>query len=139
MGAVLLCAQAACEKTPSRQPEGSAGRAARRAEPCQHASSQTLALDTTAKATNLANGKSAVVTVQDRGPFVDGRVVDVTPKVADERDIRKRGVTPVIASPIAVPQADGTMMPTARCGAAPNQCELPLKLTLQRTFRKCLV
>jgi rare lipoprotein A len=47
--------------------------------------------------------------VQDRGPFIDGRVVDVTPKVADELEMRKAGVTPVEVAPVAVPQADGAV------------------------------
>jgi rare lipoprotein A len=34
------------------------------------AASKTLPLGTTAKVTNLANGKSATVTVQDRGPYL---------------------------------------------------------------------
>jgi rare lipoprotein A len=73
------------------------------------AASKTLPLGTTAKVTNLQNGRSVTVRVEDRGPFIDGRVVDVTPKVADELDILKKGVVPVIVAPIAVPQPDGVM------------------------------
>ena len=65
------------------------------------AASKTLPLGTTAKVTNVQNGKSATVKVEDRGPYVDGRVVDLTPKVADELDMRKQGVAPVIVAPIA--------------------------------------
>lgn len=71
------------------------------------AASKTLPLGTTARVTNLNNGKSATVHVEDRGPYVEGRVVDVTPKVAGELDIRKAGVAPVVVAPIAVPQKDG--------------------------------
>jgi peptidoglycan lytic transglycosylase len=71
------------------------------------AASKTLPLGTTAKVTNLSNGKSATVKVEDRGPYVDGRVVDLTPKVADELDMKTVGVTPVVVAPIAVPQVDG--------------------------------
>ena len=71
------------------------------------AASKTLPLGTTAKVTNLANGRSAIVTVEDRGPWARGRVVDVTPKVAEQLDIRKDGVAPVIVAPIVVPQPDG--------------------------------
>ena len=80
------------------------------------AASKTLPLGTTAKVTNLSNGKSATVKVEDRGPYVDGRVVDLTPKVADELDMKKVGVTPVVVAPIAVPQPDGAIKPGA--GAA---------------------
>jgi rare lipoprotein A len=68
-----------------------------------------LPLGTTARVTNLANGKSAMVRVEDRGPFIVGRVVDVTPKVAALLEISKAGVAPVIVAPIAVPQPDGAV------------------------------
>jgi rare lipoprotein A len=71
------------------------------------AASKTLPLGTTAKVTNLENGRSATVTVEDRGPWERGRVVDVTPTVADQLDIRKDGVAPVIVAPIVVPQPHG--------------------------------
>ena len=77
------------------------------------AASKSLPLGTTAKVTNLNNGKSALVKVQDRGPHIDGRVVDLTPKVADQLDMKKAGVTPVVVAPIAVPQ--GGWRGEARC------------------------
>jgi len=71
------------------------------------AASKTLPLGTTAKVTNLDNGKTTTVKVEDRGPFVDGRVVDLSPKVARDLDIRKQGVVPVVVKPITVPQPNG--------------------------------
>ena len=82
------------------------------------AASKTLPLGTTAKVTNVHNGKSATVKIEDRGPFVPGRVVDVTPKVADQLDIRKQGVSQVVVAPIAVPQADGAVKLGAGAAAA---------------------
>ena len=83
------------------------------------AASKTLPLGTTAKVTNEENGKSATVKVEDRGPYVDGRIMDVAPKVADQLDIRKQGVSKVVVAPIAVPQADGAVKLGA--GAAPAE------------------
>ena len=71
------------------------------------AASKTLPLGTTAKVINLQNGKSATVRVEDRGPFVAGRVMDVTFKVAQELGITKHGVVPVEVKPIVVPQPNG--------------------------------
>lgn len=71
------------------------------------AASKNLPLGSVAKVTNLDNGKSATVRVQDRGPYVKGRVVDVAPKVADQLDLKEKGVAPVEVKPITVPQADG--------------------------------
>ena len=77
------------------------------------AASRTLPLGTRAQVTNLENGKSAVVEIRDRGPYVDGRIVDVSPKVAKKLDMLNDGVASVVVKPIAVPQADGSMKPGA--------------------------
>lgn len=44
------------------------------------------------RVTNLANGRSAVVTIVDRGPFVRGRIVDVSRGVARNIGLIQRGV-----------------------------------------------
>lgn len=71
------------------------------------AASKTLPLGTTAKVINLDTGKAAMVKVEDRGPHVDGRVLDVSPKVAQKLDMHSAGVVPVEVKPIAVPQPGG--------------------------------
>jgi rare lipoprotein A len=71
------------------------------------AASKTLPFGTTAKVINLQNGKSATVRVEDRGPFVAGRVMDVTFKVAQELQMSKHGVAPIEVKPILVPQPNG--------------------------------
>jgi rare lipoprotein A len=73
-----------------------------------NAASLTLPLGTTAKVTNLATGKSAVVTIQDRGPYVSGRIVDLSPATAAAIGITPRqGVAKVQVSPITIPQPNG--------------------------------
>jgi rare lipoprotein A len=73
-----------------------------------NAASRTLPLGTTAKVTNLETGKSAVVTIQDRGPYVDGRIVDLSPGTAQSIGLSKRkGVTKVEVTPITVPLPNG--------------------------------
>ncbi|MDP9087580.1 MAG: septal ring lytic transglycosylase RlpA family protein [Pseudomonadota bacterium] len=74
------------------------------------AASKTLPLGTTAKVTNLETGRSAVVTIEDRGPYVKGRIVDLTPATAQQIGLSKRqGVAKVEVAPITVPQPDGTV------------------------------
>jgi len=73
------------------------------------AASKSLPLGTTAKIVNTENGREATVRVEDRGPFVRGRVMDVTPKVAKELELTKDGTAPVVVKPIAVPQPDGAV------------------------------
>jgi rare lipoprotein A len=76
-----------------------------------NAASRTLPLGTTAKVTNLNTGKSAVVTIQDRGPYVTGRIVDLSPATAAAIGITPRqGVAKVQVAPITVPLANGGMM-----------------------------
>ena len=73
-----------------------------------NAASLTLPLGTTAQVTNLETGKTAVVTIQDRGPYVDGRIVDLSPATARQIGLdHHTGVTEVEVAPITVPQPDG--------------------------------
>jgi peptidoglycan lytic transglycosylase len=73
-----------------------------------NAASRTLPLGTRAKVTNLETGKSAFVTIQDRGPYVDGRIVDLSPSTAREIGISHRqGVARVEVSPLTVPLPNG--------------------------------
>jgi len=48
------------------------------------AAHRNLPFGTKVKVTNTNNGRSVVVTINDRGPFVRGRVIDVTPAAARE-------------------------------------------------------
>ncbi len=74
------------------------------------AASRTLPIGTQARVTNLQTGQTALVTVKDRGPFVDGRTVDVSRATARQIGItQKDGVAPVEVAPVAVPQRDGTV------------------------------
>jgi rare lipoprotein A len=73
-----------------------------------NAASKTLPLGTTAKVTNLETGQSAVVTIRDRGPYIQGRIVDLSPSTAKEIGIdHKNGVAKVEVAPIIVPLGDG--------------------------------
>jgi rare lipoprotein A len=46
------------------------------------AAHRTLPFGTKVKVTNKSNGRSVIVVINDRGPFVRGRVIDVTPAAA---------------------------------------------------------
>jgi len=71
-----------------------------------------LPLGTTAMVTNLETGKTAIVTIRDRGPYVDGRIVDLSPATAQKIGLdKKQGVAKVEVAPIEVPQTDGTIKP----------------------------
>ena len=56
------------------------------------AAHKTLPFGTKVKVTNLKNGKSVKVRVNDRGPFVAGRIVDLSAKAARKIDLIEDGV-----------------------------------------------
>lgn len=57
--------------------------------------SKSLPFDTVLKVTNLANGKSVNVRVNDRGPFVPGRELDLSKAAAIKLDMIKSGTATV--------------------------------------------
>jgi rare lipoprotein A len=57
------------------------------------AAHRTLPFGTRVRVTNRSNGRSVVVTINDRGPFVGGRIIDVTPAAA--RALGMSGLAPV--------------------------------------------
>lgn len=64
---------------------------------CAH---RTLPFGTKLKVTNTANGKSVVVTVNDRGPYIKGRVLDLSLCAAQELDFVNAGKTEVMIETI---------------------------------------
>ncbi|MAT39300.1 MAG: septal ring lytic transglycosylase RlpA family lipoprotein [Ectothiorhodospiraceae bacterium] len=59
------------------------------------AAHRTLPFDTKVKVTNIDNGKSVVVRINDRGPFKPGRIIDLSKAAAAEIDMIKSGTAPV--------------------------------------------
>jgi len=59
------------------------------------AAHRTLPFETMVRVTNLNNGKSTVVRITDRGPFVDNRIIDLSLAAAREVDSIGAGVVPV--------------------------------------------
>lgn len=58
------------------------------------AAHRSLPFGTKVKVTNKSNGRSVVVTINDRGPFVRGRIIDLTP--AGARALGFSGLTQVM-------------------------------------------
>lgn len=59
------------------------------------AASKTLPMNTMVKVYNKDNGKSVVVRINDRGPFVEGRIIDLSNSAAREIDMVAKGTTNV--------------------------------------------
>lgn len=59
------------------------------------AAHRTLPFNTVVRVTNQTNGREVEVRINDRGPFVDGRVIDLSVRAAREIDLVRAGVAPV--------------------------------------------
>jgi len=70
------------------------------------AASKTLPLGAKARVVNTETGKSVKVTVTDRGPYVKGRILDVSPKAADKLGMKGDGVAEVKVKPLEIPAKD---------------------------------
>ncbi len=64
------------------------------------AAHKTLPLGTVADVTNRETGETRRVVIEDRGPYVQGRVIDVSPRIAEELGMRDNGVAPVKVKPV---------------------------------------
>ena len=76
------------------------------------AAHKTLPLPCVVKVTNLANGKSLKMRVNDRGPFIPRRIIDVTPRAAAKLGFKKDGLTQVSVEVVSV--GDGKYKRKAR-------------------------
>lgn len=59
------------------------------------AASKTLPFGTMVKVKNLSNGRTVKVRINDRGPFVEGRIIDLSKKAAKKIGMIRAGVQPV--------------------------------------------
>ena len=72
-----------------------------------NAASRTLPLGTIARVTNLSTHRSALVRIEDRGPYVSGRIVDLSPATARSIGITRRaGLARVRVTPLKVPHPE---------------------------------
>ena len=73
----------------------------------------TMELPSYAKVTNLANGRSIIVRVNDRGPFIGGRAIDMSYAAAVKLGYQKKGTTRVKIERITRKQIAAGNVPTA--------------------------
>ena len=68
------------------------------------AAHKSLKFGTIVRVTNLTNGKSVDVRINDRGPYVDGRIIDLTPASAKQIDMLTSGIANVNLTLIFEPE-----------------------------------
>lgn len=64
------------------------------------AAHRTLPLQSKARVTNMANGRSVTVRITDRGPSRKGRIIDLSQSAAEELGMRHSGVARVHVEPV---------------------------------------
>ena len=74
------------------------------------AAHQTLPFGTKIKVTNLANGKSVEVKINDRGPFGKGRIIDVSRAAARVLGIVGSGITTVRVECLSDPEKSNELV-----------------------------
>jgi rare lipoprotein A len=84
------------------------------------AAHKTLPLGSIVKVENLRNGRSATVRIVDRGPYIAGRIIDVTPGVANDLGFAGQGLAP---TRITVIGRGGSVGPYDRRGQATSSSD----------------
>jgi rare lipoprotein A len=112
------------------------------------AAHRTLPFNTFVRVTNKTNGRQVDVRINDRGPFVDGRVIDLSLRAAREIDLVRAGIVPVklkvlkqeeVARP-AVPSSPSGPIFAVQVGAFENQrAAEDLKHRLERKYTSVTV
>lgn len=74
------------------------------------AASKILPMNTVVRVYNKENGKSTIVRINDRGPFVDGRIIDLSNAAAHDIDMVKKGTAQVQLEVIGFKGIIGTNM-----------------------------
>jgi len=93
----------------------------------------TLPLPTWVEVTNLVNGKKVVVKVNDRGPFVDNRLIDLSYEAALRLDMVRTGTTRVEVRAVA-PPLDSYRATTAAAAVPPAVPQAQTDLAAERMF-----
>lgn len=98
----------------------------------------TLPLGTTVRVTNLTTNQSAIVRITDRGPFVHGRIIDLSLAAAKATGLYRMGVAKVRVEAYAAPARPNAIPGGRWCvqiGAFPNEENaIQLKNHLMRKY-----
>jgi len=68
------------------------------------AAHKTLPLGTKVRVTRLSDGRSIVVRINDRGPYIEGRIIDLSRKSAQDLGIIKSGLAKVKIEVLSLPR-----------------------------------
>lgn len=104
---------------------------------CAH---RTYPFGTLLKVTNPANNKQVIVRVTDRGPYVKGRIIDLSVKAARELGIIAQGIAPVIVERmkfIPIPfKPEDIELPELDMGTNEGPLEKPIWVILREQMKQ---
>ena len=106
---------------------------------CAH---RTYPFGTLLQVTNPANGKQVIVRVTDRGPYIKGRIIDLSVRAAQEIGIITQGIAPVIVEryyPSVVPfKPEDALddLPELEMGTNEGSDTTPIWIILRDQYRK---
>ena len=75
------------------------------------AASRHLPFNTVVRVTNEENGRNVDVRINDRGPYVHGRILDLSEAAANSLDMKNSGTAPVKIEVVQPPPADAGTAP----------------------------
>jgi rare lipoprotein A len=101
------------------------------------AAHRTLPFQTMVRVTSRRNGRSTTVRITDRGPFVKGRIIDLSHAAAQELDMVVSGTAPVVVQVIAGKTSAPPSSPSARSGYTVQAGAFSLRENAER-FRQSL-
>ncbi|UCF80455.1 MAG: septal ring lytic transglycosylase RlpA family protein [Acidobacteriota bacterium] len=100
------------------------------------AAHRTLPFQTMVRVTNRTNGRSTTVRITDRGPFIKGRIIDLSRAAAKELDMIVSGTAPVVVQVISGrTPAPSPSSPSARSGYTVQAGAFSLRENAER-FRR---
>ncbi|WP_183756898.1 septal ring lytic transglycosylase RlpA family protein [Rhizobium sp. BK181] len=85
----------------------------------------TFPLPSYARVTNTENGASVIVRVNDRGPYHEGRIIDLSNKTADMLDLQHSGTGNVRVQYVGRARMDGHDMPYLMASYVPKGSRIP--------------
>lgn len=103
------------------------------------AASKTLPIGSRVRVTNPANGRSVVVRINDRGPYIRGRTIDLSHRAARQIGLVGPGVAPVDVASVSSTGAPFPSYPRSRSYVIPAAYATgssPTRLTRHRTTRR---
>ena len=98
------------------------------------AAHRTLPFNTMVRVTNKTNGREVDVRINDRGPFVDGRVIDLSMRAARQIDLVRPGVAPVRLKVLKEP-ASGPVFAVQVGAFESERAAEDLKQKLEKKYR----